>query len=363
MTDVFVPPYDPETSGITGFLIDLDGTMYLESGLIPGAVRFFEWMKDTGKQFVFLSNTGAKGSDGVVQKFASEKYKLCDGVLALKHVYTAAEAQMALMVHPVQGIPWGAKVFVVAGGSFWLEMLLRKDSPVVRSWDVRTSLSDGEAKEWARIAKQGKESGTCPVFVVLFVDGQIGDDAHHASSGCTNYHSDWNFELVKKCSFLLVHGAKMIYTADDSFNPSFDPDHPGMMFPMPGPGMFARMLRYAMPPSAEDSFACAGKGGSHGAEFMMGRAIEMLKTQGHSGDLSTIAMVGDRFDTDMKAAASVGVRGILVESGVNMAHQQQFFPDCPATWVAESVDYLHTGEGDRAKVRRRSRPSFLSTKV
>ena len=34
---------------------------------------------------------------------------------------------------------------------------------------------------------------------------------------------------------------------------------------------------------------------------MMGHAIKMLKQQGHSGDLSKIAMVGDRFDIDMKA--------------------------------------------------------------
>ena len=45
-----------------GFLIDLDGTMYDPSGLLPGAREFYAWLLATGKQFVFLSNTGAKSA-------------------------------------------------------------------------------------------------------------------------------------------------------------------------------------------------------------------------------------------------------------------------------------------------------------
>lgn len=68
--------YDAELSGITGFLIDLDGTMYRPGGLIDGAEDFYSWLVQTGKQFVFLSNTGAKGSQGVQKKFLSEKYRV-----------------------------------------------------------------------------------------------------------------------------------------------------------------------------------------------------------------------------------------------------------------------------------------------
>ena len=31
-----------------------------------------------------------------------------------------------------------------------------------------------------------------------------------------------------------------------AFNPSFDPKHPGMVFPLPGPGMFAAMMMKLM---------------------------------------------------------------------------------------------------------------------
>merc|ERR1719158_938967 len=105
-----------------------------------------------------------------------------------------------------------------------------------------------------------------------------------------------------------------------------------MTFPLPGPGMFAHMFRFAMYPQHKNNFACKGKGGSHGAEFMMIHAIEMLKQQGHSGDLSKIAMVGDRFDTDIKGAVSAGIKGILVESGAHTADLQQFYPESMATW-------------------------------
>eukprot|EP00746_Dinoflagellata_sp_MGD_P146303 gnl/MRDRNA2_/MRDRNA2_78799_c0_seq1.p1 gnl/MRDRNA2_/MRDRNA2_78799_c0~~gnl/MRDRNA2_/MRDRNA2_78799_c0_seq1.p1 ORF type:complete len:971 (+),score=171.25 gnl/MRDRNA2_/MRDRNA2_78799_c0_seq1:414-2915(+) len=108
--------------------------------------------------------------------------------------------------------------------------------------------------------------------------------------------------------------------------------------------MFAQMFRLAMYPMSQNNFACVGKGGSHGAEFMMRHAIEMLKQQGHSGDLSKIAMIGDRFDTDIKGALSVGIKGILVESGAHKAHLQANYSDYPATWVAPSIDFLHTLE-------------------
>ena len=132
-------PYDPDTSGITAFLIDLDGTMYRPGALIEGAQEFHgtwltcccsdgggvacwhvrtqlcytrcsnvwcepfshlyvllslsDWMVRTGKPFVFLSNTGAKGSPGVQKKFMSEKYKLCDYPVPLRHIWTVSDCE------------------------------------------------------------------------------------------------------------------------------------------------------------------------------------------------------------------------------------------------------------------------------
>ena len=88
--------FDPARfeSACTGFLIDLDGTMYTPDGLIPGAVAFHRWLVETGKPFVYLSNTGGKNSLAVQRKFLTEPYVIDDSPLALRHIFTAAEAQV-----------------------------------------------------------------------------------------------------------------------------------------------------------------------------------------------------------------------------------------------------------------------------
>jgi hypothetical protein len=68
--------YDPTLSRITGFLIDLDGTVYRPNSLIAGACTFHEWLVSTGKQFVYLSNTGAKSSEAVRRKLRTPRYYL-----------------------------------------------------------------------------------------------------------------------------------------------------------------------------------------------------------------------------------------------------------------------------------------------
>ena len=90
---------------------------------------------------------------------------------------------------------------------------------------------------------------------------------------------------------LCVAGAMFVYTADDAFNPSVDPMHPGAVFPLPGPGMFAEMLKKLMYPHGRNHFFCPGKGGNHGGTYMMERGVQMLMAQGHSGDRSRILMV------------------------------------------------------------------------
>ena len=56
-------------SSIDAYLIDLDGTIYSPSGPIEGAAEFYAAVL-RHKPHVFLSNTGAKGADGVRSKLA-----------------------------------------------------------------------------------------------------------------------------------------------------------------------------------------------------------------------------------------------------------------------------------------------------
>ena len=84
---------------IDAYLVDLDGTIYSPNGPIDGAAEFYaSVLRD--RPHVFLSNTGAKGADGVRQKL------LRNGIVMgpksqSKHIYTAAQAQTKYMADTV----------------------------------------------------------------------------------------------------------------------------------------------------------------------------------------------------------------------------------------------------------------------
>ena len=116
------------------------------------------------------------------------------------------------------------------------------------------------------------------------------------------------------------------------------------MFPLPGPGMFAEMMRKLMYPHGKDAIFCCGKGGNMGGKYMMEPAIELLRQQGHSGERSRIVMVGDRFDTDIRAGLSVGIRTCLVTSGCHNLECQQFYKMDPAHFHVPNVQHLIGGQ-------------------
>lgn len=335
--------YDPKTSEITGYLIDLDGTMYRPGGLIPGAKEFYTFLKKGKHPYVFLSNTGSKTKDATQAKFASADYKLDDEKVPLDNIWTAAEAQMDMMVDPVDGLPKNAYLFVIsdfsptAGG--WLDLLKQRNEALVNTWTIVTRLSSEDAQKWACESASGK----IKVYVVLFFDGKIGKDDPLATKEHQSgtYQNDWNFVLLTQVSAILAGGGgTLVYTADDASNPSLNPNVCNITFPLPGPGMFGALLQKVMYPFASNTVLCAGKGGGFGKKFMMEKGIELLKKQGHDGDRSKIAMIGDRFDTDIRGGVSAGLKSILVESGVHRHSMQKDFAEEPATWYAPSVGSL-----------------------
>ena len=55
---------------IKGFLIDLDGVLYVEDQIIPGAAATVNWLRRQGFQFRFLTNTTMRSRDSLVAKLA-----------------------------------------------------------------------------------------------------------------------------------------------------------------------------------------------------------------------------------------------------------------------------------------------------
>jgi HAD superfamily hydrolase (TIGR01457 family) len=53
---------------IRGFLLDLDGTLYLGNRLIPGADQFIEQLRESGRRCLFLTNNSSRSSEGWAEK-------------------------------------------------------------------------------------------------------------------------------------------------------------------------------------------------------------------------------------------------------------------------------------------------------
>lgn len=50
------------------FMLDMDGTIYNEDTLIPGASEFFNLLNEQGKEYVFMTNNSSKGKSSYVEK-------------------------------------------------------------------------------------------------------------------------------------------------------------------------------------------------------------------------------------------------------------------------------------------------------
>jgi NagD protein len=70
----------------TGYLIDMDGVIYRENRLIPGAVEFVQVLLATGVPFLFLTNNSAPTPEDLAVRL---KHLGIHGVSA-KHFYTSA---------------------------------------------------------------------------------------------------------------------------------------------------------------------------------------------------------------------------------------------------------------------------------
>ncbi len=92
----------------TGFLIDMDGVMYRENQLVPGAMDFVEALVATGTPFLFLTNNSAPTPEDLAVRL---RHLGIPG-LSARHFYTSAlnTADFLSETHP------GCTVFVIGEG-------------------------------------------------------------------------------------------------------------------------------------------------------------------------------------------------------------------------------------------------------
>ena len=44
------------------FLLDMDGTIYLDNDLFPGTKPFLDWVRETGGRYLFLTNNSSRSA-------------------------------------------------------------------------------------------------------------------------------------------------------------------------------------------------------------------------------------------------------------------------------------------------------------
>ena len=53
------------------FLLDMDGTIYLENDLFDGTLDFLEYVKSIGGRYIFLTNNSSKSVEKYIEKLAA----------------------------------------------------------------------------------------------------------------------------------------------------------------------------------------------------------------------------------------------------------------------------------------------------
>jgi 4-nitrophenyl phosphatase len=95
---------DEKLSTVQGFLLDMDGTFYLDDRLLEGALRFIDLLREQKKEYIFLTNNSSKDRRQYAQKISRLGLPLAE-----ESVLTSGEATALYLreQHP------GADIFLV----------------------------------------------------------------------------------------------------------------------------------------------------------------------------------------------------------------------------------------------------------
>eukprot|EP00756_Hemistasia_phaeocysticola_P049290 Hpha_TRINITY_DN23748_c0_g1::TRINITY_DN23748_c0_g1_i1::g.93211::m.93211 len=337
----------PFAEDIQGYLIDLDGTMYNPKGLVKGAESFFQYLEKSGKPFVFLSDTGAKGPLGTQTKFLTPPFNISSKPIPLTQIFTAASATATFLEDHAGA---GSRIYLLQStASFGTPPHRTNDScrkviartvpaPLYDSWDIRTDMTDHEIKQWA--------AGDVPTFVAACADGKVEDEPEGDPKTHRQGYTDWSFSLLSKAGVLVQNGATFVCHAPDTHNAVTDPEFPGLVLDTPGPGTFQKLLVASTYPAGVNRTFVVGKGGNAGTKYMISQGLKMLQAllpAGSSLDPTKVAMVGDTLDTDILAANRAGIASVLVtQTGVHNLHDLPAYPGIVPTCAAPNVGGLVT---------------------
>ncbi|QIL46322.1 TIGR01457 family HAD-type hydrolase [Vagococcus coleopterorum] len=246
-----------------GYLIDLDGTIYLGEELIPAGKRFVERLQKTETPYLFVTNNTTKTPEMVRQRLA-EKFAID---VPVETIYTATLATVDYM----NRLAKGKKVYVIG----------------------ESGLQEGISEAGYQLTDEQ------PDYVVVGLDTAI------------------SYEKLTAATLAIRNGAHFIGTNPDKNIPT----NRGLL---PGAGSFLSLLETATGVTP----VVIGKPNSS----IMLSALEKIKLPA-----SEVVMVGDNYETDIKAGIENDIDSLLVLTGFTSKEQVPSLPVAP-THVVTSLD-------------------------
>jgi HAD superfamily hydrolase (TIGR01450 family) len=247
----------PLADRFDGFLIDLDGVVWVGREPVPGSAEALSSLLEAGKEIAFVTNNPGRPPAAYAERLrglgveAGEEQIVTAGMVATRMAAAAAGAKGSAFV--IGGAP--LKEMVATAG---------------------VALVDGE---------QGRDAG------VVVVSG----------------HRGFDFEELLTAKFALDRGAALVAT-------SHDPTLPMPGGDWPGTGSILAAVETATGCKAE----IAGKPERHLFEMALaaiGRRSPATSDGGAGPAVERVAMVGDRISSDIEGGRRAGLETILVLSG------------------------------------------------
>ncbi|MDT2815096.1 TIGR01457 family HAD-type hydrolase [Vagococcus carniphilus] len=246
-----------------GYLIDLDGTIYLGDTPIEAGKRFVESLQEKQIPFLFVTNNTTKTPKAVQEKLANH----FDIHVSKETVYTATLATIDYMKDKALG----DKVYVVG----------------------ESGLKDGIKDAGFKLDEEK------PDYVVVGLDSEI------------------TYEKLIVATLAIQNGAHFIGTNPDKNIPT----HRGLL---PGAGSLIALLET----STQSKAVIIGKPEG----IIMDKALEKLNLT-----KKDVVMVGDNYETDIKAGINNGIDTLLVLTGFTKKEDVSELPVAP-TYVVNSLD-------------------------
>lgn len=99
------------------FLLDMDGTIYLDDDLFPGGAEFLALVKERGGKYLFLTNNSSKGVKSYVEKMARLGIETCED-----EFLTSVDALIVYLNLNYGQYAGGRKIYIMGTSSFKEQM-------------------------------------------------------------------------------------------------------------------------------------------------------------------------------------------------------------------------------------------------